>query len=200
VLYGQHHDSSDQCCMISLSMTLITFEWLLLLIRASWSDQKMHMMDLGCFSESTPTKSSERIQQVVTSTLKANYYHKPWKQYPKCNSHWCWQCGLNDQQDHSWLEHYNLIWLSNPGMNIVSLAANHNGQQCQPSCNGGAACIQLKKHHQHVLMLLLQYYWLFMRFVHVITCMRDQVHLAVTRKCQQTCDSKRNVQDLATWW
>ena len=45
-------------------------------------------------------------------------YYKPWEQYPKCNSHW-WQCGFNDQQDHSRLEHYNLIRLSNPGMNLV---------------------------------------------------------------------------------
>jgi hypothetical protein len=69
-------------------------------------------------------------------------YHKPWEQYPKCNSHW-WQCGFNDKQDHSRLEHYNLIRLSNPGMNLVSLAANHNGRQCKPSNSG--TCIPPNK-------------------------------------------------------
>ena len=61
--------------------------------------------------------------------------HKPWKQYPKCNSHW-WQCGFNDQQDHSRLEHYHLIRLTNPGMNLVTLAANHNGRRCITSNSG----------------------------------------------------------------
>jgi len=79
---------------------------------------------------------------VCCDEYSQNYY-KPWKQYPKCNSHW-WQCGFNDQQDHSRLEHYSLIRLSNPGMNIVSLAANHNGRRCKPSTSRGV-CIPPNK-------------------------------------------------------
>jgi hypothetical protein len=81
-------------------------------------------------------------------------YHKPWdEQYPKCNSHW-WQCGFkNDQQDHSRLEHYDLIRLmSNPGMNLTRgwawQRANHNGRQaCKPSSNNirGTSCMYTTK-------------------------------------------------------
>jgi hypothetical protein len=59
---------------------------------------------------------------------------KPWKAHPNCGSFW-WQCGFNEQQDHSRLEQYDLIRLK-PGMNLVTLAANHNGRRCKPSTNG----------------------------------------------------------------
>lgn len=60
---------------------------------------------------------------------------KPWKQYPKCESHW-WQCGFDNQQNHSRLEPYTLIRLTNPGLNLVSLAGTHNGRRCLPSSSG----------------------------------------------------------------
>lgn len=60
--------------------------------------------------------------------------YKPWKEHPKCNSFW-WQCGFNDRKDHSRLEQYDLIRLQ-PGMGIVSLAANHNGRRCKPNTSG----------------------------------------------------------------
>jgi hypothetical protein len=54
----------------------------------------------------------------------------------------------NDQQDHSRLEHYDLIRLSNPGMNLARgwawQRANHSGRQaCKPSSNNirGTSCI-----------------------------------------------------------
>ena len=61
--------------------------------------------------------------------------YKPWKEYLNyCSTLW-WQCGFNDKQDHSRLEPYALMKLK-PGMNVVNLAANHNGRRCKPIVNG----------------------------------------------------------------